>query len=833
MAWSPAIDTVCESGLNIKRSFQLELKNGYQLVKLADWTVVPLRRGGFEFSGTEGVISISNMRIEPGLSDFTYFDEFDSTNPLQLATACRLQCTVYLPTTTVLGGTVTFVENSRTVTGVGTAFLTDLQPGDLIFSPVNPAEQFLVYAVIDNFNIELATPLTFSGGPGAVIEVVDAEREYIFHGIGQDRQESDLTQLFEFFDPLFKLNNCLSPIDREAELVAGSPYSNVDLRQAPGYDTPPEIYHYEIDAALFPWAETAAGLNRAFQPGVFQVEEEVAPAVWELVPAGDYQISEPLGLIIFLNDQGPVSPNYRLVSVSVYQEGTLEYEDILEDILRYSGDCPYLGFGADSTLLEVPLTGIATFVAGGPPYVVTGAGCAFDTELEVGDRIAFVGGVGPYGIVSAILGPNLLHILYPFGGPLGVPGPIYKSTLKTAGITISKIMWRECQGYAADLIRELHSNYAEFRGYRLWFDHIENKIIGEPVAIDPPPYLNTIDLGPSLKDGLPVHSTLENFNSAIAVKGTVGRALNLMSDPTVVITDLATPLGFSYGAANGGGTGWGGMYWGLAVGTEYRVKDEDLSSAFMMYRLQNAWDDTAYWDLFQADLGASFDLYKIIVYMPNCKNKNQWDYGISLFKAQNPAGPWTPVTPETFEVAVDPNGTLEFDVTGATARYIKMSVKPIKWVSDGGARTIGVREVQIFGSEEFCEVVCIQNTDPAGGHYVGGDPAYFISDYYPALMDKLAHIGHLVYIDDSGLVFNEAQARDRGYILLNEYIRLYREINWRGAFDPRIKLYQTVRAIITYRTGAPEVVYFLVESVSIGDDATTLSGREYGAGVLS
>lgn len=828
MTWSAAIDTIVESGQPILRSFVLEWQNGYN--KGGDWTSIPLKQNGFTSSITEGTISISTLRSDIAVQDFTYFDEFDHTNPFQLASAVRLKVIIYLNSSAVLGGTVTFVAGNRRIVGAGTAFLTDLEVGDLIFSPINPSEKLLVYEIIDNLNVDVVAPPNFSGGPGAVIERVDAEREFYFRGISQDRQEEGFTQLMEVFDPLFKLNHCLSPLNEEADLVAGSPFADSLLRQAPGYDTPPEVFHFEIDptAPGQAWAENPDGINRAFQPGTFIVEEFIA-AAWENVPAEEYEISEPLGLITFMNDQGPVPNLFRLVEVSVYQEGTLEFEDIIETILRRVGTCPELGFGAINTQLEISCTGTITFVAGGPPYLVTGVGTLFLTELEVGDRISHVGGVGPYGIVDTIVNNFNLTIRYQYGGPTGVPGAFYKSTLTASYVSISKVQWRECQGYASDLIREMQRLYADFRGYRIWYDGMEDWIVGRAIAIDIP---NAIELGPSLKGALPIHSTLEEFYTAVAVRGEVGRNLNLMTQPGVTITEMLTANAFTFGAANGGITSWGGMNWGLLLGAEYYINDNEMSTAFMGWRFINGWDETDYWPLVEIDLTAIYDLSTIVIYMPNCKNKNQWEYGLTLMRAVNPAGPWVPITPETYQVSAPANEALEFDVSGVSARYLRVYIKPIKWVTDGGARTIGIREIQVFGSEEFCEIVCIQNTDPAGGRYVGGDPLNFISDYYPNLMSKVAHIGHLVQIDDSGLVMTEDMARDRAYILLNEYIRLYRTVNWTGGFDPRVKLYDTVHAINAYRAGVPEDLYFLVQSLALQDANTVISGTEYGAGVL-
>ena len=120
-----------------------------------------------------------------------------------------------------------------------------------------------------------------------------------------------------------------------------------------------------------------------------------------------------------------------------------------------------------------------------------------------------------------------------------------------------------------------------------------------------------------------------------------------------------------------------------------------------------------------------------------------------------------------------------------------------------------------------------------GGHFIGGDLTNFVTDYYPELMAKMYHTTHRLYQDDSGVVFSEPQAIDRGYLILDEMIRMYREILWKGAFDPRFLLYDTAYTTDAYRDAAgPETLYFMVEAISLSESGVSLSGREYSAGVL-
>ena len=108
----------------------------------------------------------------------------------------------------------------------------------------------------------------------------------------------------------------------------------------------------------------------------------------------------------------------------------------------------------------------------------------------------------------------------------------------------------------------------------------------------------------------------------------------------------------------------------------------------------------------------------------------------------------------------------------------------------------------------------------------------FILDYYPDLVTKLTNIGHQTKVDDAGIVFTMFQSTDRAYLLLQEYIRLYRTITFMTHFDPRIMIFDTVHIQDDHRVGAAEDLYFLVQMVEISDAGTRFAGTEYGAGVL-
>lgn len=92
--------------------------------------------------------------------------------------------------------------------------------------------------------------------------------------------------------------------------------------------------------------------------------------------------------------------------------------------------------------------------------------------------------------------------------------------------------------------------------------------------------------------------------------------------------------------------------------------------------------------------------------------------------------------------------------------------------------------------------------------------------------------GHRTKIDDSDLVMTEMQAKDRAYLMLDELMRLYRQITVNVPFDVRVKIFDTAYIADDYREDAPEDLYFLVQGISMSDRSTTYTGIEYGAGVL-
>ena len=854
MAWTAAIDTIVENALPVERTYLLELRNGYVADAGGDWTEIPIKKDGWQINVLDGNPVTGKARFNLGLENWLFLEEFNHTNPSQLTSACRLSCTVTTP-----------------------------------------------------------------GGP---------ETEYDFRGTVRTCQIIDSKVVIEAVDPLSKMQKALAPVDMVADI--DGPYIEVRLRHDDTgiYDETGTFFTYEIDPTFGAqtWAENIFGTNRAFVPGVFEVEIQNGLA-WDPIAESEFIIDEPNGLIRFGNDQGALAV-FRIVSVSVYIEGTLELARVIEYILSLTDDCDTQGCGFTEAQLITNLTGVITFDLA-DPYLVTGVGCAFLTELEVGDRFGLHGVDPVHAIVEAIANDNQLTIKFPYdqiGGTPGDNGAAFVCGLMESGISLSTIKWLKCDGKAAELYRKLQQNYSDSKGYKIWYDYELDKVRGAQVRWmdpdEPDELAKIIDLGPALKGGTKITSTTTDFATAVTVTGIIGRPRNLITDPAVAFTALAEIAGW---------TKFAGTHWGI-WGPIGHLNDQKMETGYAVYKEVLLGD---YHEFVKIDLGAVFNLSEFILYRIN--TKRDWGGGLTMgvnllgSKVDIP-GAYTPLSPETMLFEMEPDEERRFDLEGiASVQYIIIECRPFHWGMSGQELSMGFWELIIYGSQEVCVTACIQGevahgerlgpgignitfnaggppytitgagtnfggggaNDPAvgdyiaittdldhwaivdsitaatgvdcatitylyggvpgangplelskgnwrfeegeGGHFIGGDidnPDAFMRDYYPHLLKKVSNFGHSTKMDKQGIVFTEAQAKDRAYIILNEVIRIYRSISTKHGFDPRGKLFDTVHAVDDYRDSGDEDLYYLVQGISRNDKMTIFSGTEYGAGVL-
>ena len=860
--WSADINTLITSGDPISRSFTLEVRNGYMAAAADPWVEVPLMKDGWVLSIIDGnpVIGVSKFTIP--IDDYTYLDEFDPANPVQLFAACRLKCSVHAPT--------------------------------------------------------------------------GLEEEYIFRGMLKTPERADLSISVEARDPLDKMQTALCDIEMVARIEG--PYSDVNLDHADNWDDPGDLNTFEIkrnNAPPYNWAyfddnaAVAGAARRVWVPMVFEVEKQtggVGP--WESVLASEYIVDTPYGLIRFHNSQ--LAPDkFRLVEVSVYVEGTLELADVIEAMLVYPAACPSLGCGFDVdasplTDLSTDLTGTLTFTAGNK--TVTAVGGAFLTEISHGDRIHLQGMPAEYyGMVAFVTNDNLLDLLYDYEGPVGGAGTAYKSTLRMADVCLSNVRWSMCDGTVATLYRQLQENYADSKGYKIWYDPMTDQVRGDRVGIN---YSNVIDLGPIM--GLPLAATSEDFASAVVTTGDIARAENLITKAGVTITAHieidVPPDGFgpwSIGPSVAGpGVQFGVNYLNNPAAV-YAMNDTSMYQAYAVHYDYPTIADKeigleTYYKFVTIDLGAIYNLSQISLHtIPQKDSDPGYKQAVTIYHSLDDVT-YDICSPETYKAELKTDEWNEFDVQDiVTARYIQLWVRPFYWPNDGKELTIGFREIIIFGSQKICISACIQDATPpdvinltgnitftaggppwvlngagsaflaelapgdmvavsgdlsnwaevwdvtnntiavlvdrypgiqgatgpgrkaafmegVGGHFIGGSGVMhdFVLDYYPDLVAKLTNVTHQPKMDDEGLVFTEFQALDRAYLLLQEYIRLYRTISLTSHFDPRIMVFDTVMIEDDYRESGPEQLYFLVQAVEITDSYVKISGTEFGAGVL-
>ena len=866
--WSADLTTLIETANVIERSFIFQARNGYQHDENEDWTEIGVisHNENFEI----GNPSTGNITVTVGVSSFKYLNEFDRTNPVQQFAECRIILRV-----TLLSGA--------------------------------------------------------------------SEEHYIFWGFIRSIKIEDFDLMIEASDWMEKLDRAHAIVSLES-LIDG-PYEEVRLRHDTSgiWDDAGEEYTFEIDPTFGcpglicqDWAEDIFGGNRSWVQGQFIVEK-LDGSDWIEIPASEYFIDTVLGLVRFNNDQ--IGETFRLAEVSVYIEGTLEVADALEQIFVAGATCPTLGMGMGAAELTINLTGTVTFDVG-DSYLVTGSGTAFLTELETGDRIALHSEpLQSMAIVEAVIDDTNLTLIYPYdqiGGTPGASGAAFASTLKTSGLQLTNIRWAKCDGTAADLYRHLQEKYADARGYRLWVDYANQRILGDQVRIKQPGDPRIIEAAPVLKNGIRILGLTEDFGSAVTVTGQVGRGRNLITDSITTITDLALLLAPEFGhvwqlgpATGGAPTAIDGVQYAI---TTNALRDLDFNVAYAVFHPYDNFPDRevaieTYYDFLKIDLGDIYELSQIHLYrIPARSQRKDETMGVDILGSIDDAS-YTSLTPETYHYEMKDNEAKNFEVQDQSSpvRYLKIRCRPLYWVNSGKELTMGFREIQIFGTQRVCVTACIQGeiahgeryagtgtvtfqagklvdgagtnfggvgepdvgdyiarsdapnfwaiieavnapsgvgcvelrytypgTIPSsgpliwangtapyaegeGGHFIGGNDiaGNFIRNYYPDLVKKMSAYGHRMVFDDSGLVVTELQAVDRAYIILNEVIRLYRQVAITVAFDPRIGLFDTIHAIDDYRLTGGEDIYMLVERIQIGESTMTFIGTEYGAGVLS
>lgn len=376
-----------------------------------------------------------------------------------------------------------------------------------------------------------------------VVTAIGIESEYIFRGKVKSSQIVNTKILIAASDYLEKMKSAAGDIDLVAD--THTVQTSISLSHASNWDNIGTELTFEINrivgnAWAFGHGNYVSGTRRSWVPQAFIIELDDGTGFSE-VAASEYIIDTAMGLVRFASDQIGLYVGIRIREINVYIEGTLELADIIETIFRKPANCPLLGCGIPGTSIETNLSGTMTFTNGS--YIINGIiGTDFHNELEEGSRISYgetdTNGNLIYGIVASVTpGLEQINLRYPYRGITAAGTSAFKSSLKEAGVSITNLIWFECDGTAADLFRTLQDNYADSVGYKVWWNYADNLVIGDRVRIKTESCADR-ELQP--KKRLTISATTEDLASAVRSKGTVGHAKNLVTaDPNVYVMPLA------------------------------------------------------------------------------------------------------------------------------------------------------------------------------------------------------------------------------------------------------------------------------------------------------
>jgi len=180
----------------------------------------------------------------------------------------------------------------------------------------------------------------------------------LFKGVVTAAPERDGWKLkFTAHNDLWRLNKAIAEFSSEATVAAtytpgylsqAADLPDGTLELSPTLGSPPQSGAYGTRG------------RRAWKSGAFVLESNYSGS-WKEIPANTFQVTPRLGLLsVGVAFQG--GAQYRLKSVSVYQEGTNEVEDNIETALTYAESSGGAGFSAGNLDLEETDVTISTLV---------------------------------------------------------------------------------------------------------------------------------------------------------------------------------------------------------------------------------------------------------------------------------------------------------------------------------------------------------------------------------------------------------------------------------------------------------------------------------------
>lgn len=664
-----------------------------------------------------------------------------------------------------------------------------------------------------------------------------SESQYIFRGFLIQATPDNYEFGIVCVDKLHRCENSTCELDTEANIVATldtttHPSNGPTLMAVPlEYDA----YTFAIDWGV-PGQLVAYGQNH-LPPAIIERRAWVLRGTRVLfngieLSMDKYEVIPHLGLIKFY--ELPAAGTYTLESVSFYEEGTNCVEDIIEEGLRTDGPNIYVpgitepgnGPGFTDAELTENLSGTITITNGSK--TVIGVGTTFQSDFSPGKRVKGTAN-SIWGVVASIDIPNpdtVMYLAYAYKGVTQVGVPYHRSSLDHAYASVSQFNWTETDGRVGDMIRKLREDHTR-RDYFIFYDSVDDKIRGRKAEIKTAP--DPVDRNLINAQRIKSPRKFQEVYTRVLSIGTYERPQNLMETANSIILQQALP-------------GPPGVHERTGVWNGYTFIDSAITDPifnmlhdgdyYTCHGLESSlWGETTYFDYLIVDLGAVKFITKMYFYPIGARNPNKFPMGISIFTSIDGIN-YIEADPSAYHRDLEPGPTpfvLEEPAHGV-ARYIKISMRPCKWVLTGSQRTFGLSEIRLFGSERVAGEAKIQDITPAGGRWVGG---VWLPTYYPLMMRKVSVLGHKTFLDEDAPVWDQISSDDRAHVILNEKIRMFKPGSWECPFDPRNMLLDTVQISDDFFPSAPDVQRNLIEGIELGFDRSVIEGTDYAVGVAS
>jgi len=517
---------------------------------------------------------------------------------------------------------------------------------------------------------------------------------------------------------------------------------------------------------------------------------------------------------------------YTLETLSVYQEGTLEAERIIEQALRYPKASFGPGFG--DAELQSALTGTFAFTNGST--TVTVAGGAIAEELSPYDRIRLTTETyDKYGVVATVTPPDTIILLYPYPGATG-NGAAVKSTLCASTLTVSSLTWLKSSGTVASLIQSMKQNELLPPNYYIWHEPTTGNIVGKLVhmgkqGVEPEVPLPDFEVTARRIIEAQSPRSGEELVTALVVKAEVRQEKSLLDGLAagafkLLLTPTVPPPPF----------------WEADAGDENPL---NLINGNTKDRYRYWYDYTSgadpeglpYKDFVQIDLGTPQNLERATAFPGFSKNHFSWYLWLqgSPDDVADPPGPtsWIDLGARARDVRLNPaewgKGT-EFELLAPTpCRYLKVKMQPCKDVRSGGERSCSLAELRIYGSSTY-------QTEAK----ITPGVATYPDIQAPQLYDKTYYtVGYVGKLEEGLRVVSAARARKFANLELNELIRVYQRVRGAAPFRPDAMLFDVARITDPWNIHAPNNrLDILIESLTMTPDKVEFEGTHYLAGVL-